>query len=243
MSIELFNYQKEFVNATEDKIVCNWARGMGEDFSLLIKILKEKPKIVVDDTWLHQKFLLLEETIKEIKNMDKEYNDLIKNISVTKNKIIIEYSNNKSTVIYYGDITKRLDIKKSDWEIHFKSKEKNSTDAKKTFYMINENNYDRHLQKDLKLYRFIEADYNTGIDVGQLSNSYINKIKSYSDIYSFCKEFAIFDNPNEIKKDFFEKQLESLEHEFKNLGNTSNTVLTRQNLLKMILDIKHEINK
>ena len=224
--IKLFDYQKEFYECNDKNVVLNWSRGAG---------------------------------------LQKYYNKIIK-YKLKFNKLLIFNKNKVTEIIKLCDATKEHIDHNVSWQI-FDNCLSYDTSHKsdKNISIIHINNYDKKLQKLICGNTLFEVDYRRILKFNMLSPTIKEEYKGSKEWYD---EFAIFDEPNNdiiydslwrsnyrnrkeevfasynvnTNNKFLLDTLVKLEVELDEIKNNKDTVLTRQNLLNMIIQINKELN-
>lgn len=250
-----FEHQTEVINSCEPMIICNWARGLGKTFTIACKILNERYKNVLYVN-CPMNTVALQEKFREIGRLRLFGFDVEK---FSNDKIILSYMDGAKAVIYSYTISNRglhtdsYDLIVFDGILPFKM----DCIAKQVISMVTINNYDKKLQRLYPYNRIYEYDYKYGIEQQLLDKNMMDKMQ---DNPKFYDEFAILSKPdsalidnqysdryNEVfsaykvdgSNKFLMESLAKLELEYDKVPQTKDTVLTRQNLMSMILQIRN----
>lgn len=268
--IKLLDFQKvvSFKDAKQ-ALICNWARGLGVSFTIIGTILNERPQKAVVFSITEQKLSVLHNKLSECKKSNYISDEDIQKIDFGKDKIFIMYANGDVSTIYNGYALNQNESINCEY-LFFDGIYPvpiSYINAKKVVAFIHENNYDHHLEKKFNnaFVSVINEDYKTLLKHDLISECILEQTKERSDWYN---EYAIMDKPkkqqdieidynkkpdrkyelymsypiNDYAKKFLIDTLAELENEYDNVEKNKDTVLTRKNLLNMIVDLQKTIS-
>jgi hypothetical protein len=272
----MYDYQRAVqIRTGRDTLICNWARGLGQTFTIMSTILEERPHSILYFKSQNDGLRTLSEKYKEIIKMFDGIRISIKDFSYSKEKIEITFNNGQKTTIYnWYMLPIEYGVRHFDY-IFFEGllpAQLKDIHTNRTVSFVTMNNYDFKLEKMFgdKTVSVLNEDYNSGIKVGLLSQYMFDTIKSdtstsnnlwygeydilskptdvvvkqYIDTtpnrkYELYQSYAI-DNPS---KRFIIDSLIGLEEEYDSIDKSKDTVLTRKNLLEMIIQLQRELNR
>lgn len=235
--MKLYSYQEKLVNSKSDRILVNWARGVGKDTAVFAYILEHKPKTVSMDRFTYWN---MQDHLRDNKPEGSE-------VVINESYINIKHlKNDTQTIISRDDITDDNKTENYDlivfrqlWTLEKRIK------SKKAIKVITENlhSYTDREKEMYSDYEVIEVDYKDALKENAIS---IDKVIEFAmeDSDSFYRQFAIKDKPKKVKVNFDqfkEEALQRLQAQFMNTNDSKDTVLTRKNIIEMIKDLK-EIN-
>jgi hypothetical protein len=264
MCVELKPWQKEFVESNEKEIILNWCRGAGTTFSLMAKIIEKKPSTVLFCSNIGLKYLKykLDEMVKLCNLKLDDY------ILLNTHKMKITYLDGNETNIYTSSIQSNIEMipNEIDWIVFDKTLPyKMDYQSKQVVSLLNINNYDHKLQRLCPNSKIIEVDSTMALKEGLLSEKWIKKtkddIENENDLTNYYDELELLspplDNlvypPNTRKYDIYNSipveshnkflvdTLINLQNEYDNISCSKDTVLTRKNLLDMIMDLQRQL--
>jgi len=271
--IQMFDYQKAVqIKTGRDTLICNWARGLGKTFTIMFLIIEQKPKNILYFKSNNEYLKTLNDKFNETIYSCPNVKDSIKNIIMKKDKLEITYQNGEKTFIYnWYTLPLGHGINQFDYVIFdgLLPSPLENINAKRTISFITVNNYDRHLERLFgdKTVIVLNEDYKTGINCDIFTNSFIDNIKQNISIEDWYEQYDLLNNPNEDKqlnldtninrkydlyqsyaitnpsKKFLIDSLIGLEEEYDATDKTKDTVLTRKNLLEMIVQLQREIGR
>lgn len=238
-------WQQELLESKDNKILCNVGRGQGKNFAMLLEIIESKPErvFVISKASSSVECRIALDKIEEIKQMG------IHNLSIVVN--------NQSNRIYLkveeGNRTYQIDI----YFVNFhKIDDMRVKNVENTLFIMQEcieegilNKYDNSFgivsfisnrdvekSKEILFNKVIRSGISDGLNEGVYDDKILSDIEEYGN--RLLKEFDILD---ECKVDFLESTLKSLEDEYSNIIPASNNIMSRKNILEMILGIKNEL--
>jgi len=261
--MEYFDYQQEVPMGLKlhKNLILNWSRGLGKTFTLAKLVLDKRPKNVLYIRNNNNNSLIgITENIKQI--LMEKNNDYLKNINGIqygrkcvnikwgKEKEICNYSNyndNQTNIYNYYDcenLQEQFQNIRYDYVFFDNILPYLISDLKynRSISTITMNNFDKKLNTLYSQnYLILEADYKEGIKNNLyrgLELTDMNK-ENQSRWYS---EFAILDDPcKKISDNSLIDILSKLEKELNYMPYNKDTVLTRKNLLEMILSIYKQL--
>jgi hypothetical protein len=261
------------IKSGRDTLICNWARGLGKTFTMMSTILEERPYSVLYFRFQNDGLKTLNDKYREITKMFDNVKSCIKEYNYSKEKIEIVYSNNQRTTIYnWYMLPIEYGVRQFDYIIYDDLLPSPLKDiyTNKTLSFVTINNYDNHLEKMFgdKTVIVLNEDYSTGLNCELFSEVVIEKIKEdYSKTNIWFNDFDLLSKPIENKKEvinlstnrkyelyqsyaidnpskrFIIDSLIGLEEEYDNIDKTKDTVLTRKNLLDMIIQLTKELER
>lgn len=249
MKVKLFDYQEEFINAKEKLVIGNFARGLGKTFSLVNKIIKEKPKRVL---WISPSYRICANNFHiNIRNIENISYDVIKGYA----NIEYNYNLKNKTFIKFIGINESVKGEKADLVIIEDCIFENDKiikdlysicNCKQIIYTLTENNSDKHLNKMYYNARIIEVDGFTAINKNVFN---LNKSKLFDmDDESYFNEFAILDDKNsdkfatildffkeyKSKTNWFKEKIKELQNEYDSTPRCKNTLMTRKDIINLM---------
>lgn len=233
--MKLYSYQEKLVNSKSDRILVNWARGVGKSTGIFAYILEHKPKTVSMDSFTYWN---MQDHLRDNKLADSQ-------VVINESYINVKHlKDDTQTIISRDDITN--DNKTENYElIVFRNlwTLENKIKSKKAIKVITENISSYSDREMYSGYEVIEVDYKDALKENAIS---IDKVVEFAmeDSDSFYRQFAIKDKPKKVKVNFDqfkEEALQRLQAQFMNTNDSKDTVLTRKNIIEMIKDLK-EIN-
>lgn len=193
--LRLFDYQQEVVDSKEEEIICNWSRNLGKDYTLLCKILKDKPNRVL---WVGD-FCLIGDKISEILNFSN-LKDSMKLLYISKDNIRIKHPYSPRVINirkYTGEYDKEeVDLIVFNNILPYKIK---NIKSKQIISMISINNCDRKLQKLFPNLKIREQGKDTLLKHQLVPESILELMKEDSSS-KYYNEFDILSNPQGITK-------------------------------------------
>lgn len=236
--MKLYTYQEQFINDVKEgkSVVCNWARGGGKTLAVVKMLLDVRPEKITYSSY--DGLRLLKEKIKELLELDGRYDELIKRIYSSEDRITIEF--------HSGEVVRILSesqrgLPETEYTI-YEDKIPRDIDKDKNKYiiMMTKNNYNKELQK--RFSNVIETDVYDLINCGLYDHDFLRENSSSKYFYY---EWAIKSKTPEGNKvsvlDFKDQALQRLMRQFLDTADTKDTVLTRKNIIEMMKDLK-EIN-
>lgn len=262
MCVNLTKWQKEFIESNDKEIILNWCRGAGTTFSLMIKILRKKPQTVL--FYSNRSLNALHNKINEIKKFIADINLSIDSMFLFSNKLQIIYKDKTRTTIYIPDNSNKDDILNHVHYIIFDGCLPYVIDykANQTISLLNINNYDKKLQKLCPKSKIIEVDYS---DEDIRGKKYLNtvkqNIKTEHDLITYYNEYELLSKPldnlisyPDTRRQLIEQSIQitpdnmflidtliNLQNEYDNTPCNKDTILTRKNLLDMIMCLQRDL--
>lgn len=261
--LKLYDFQREMVDNKDSFILCNWSKGLGKTYTIVNKIIKDKPKYVIVDSL--GDLTSYREKLDDILHCNSFLFKDIESLSLMNNCIKIKYKDgSKTTIVTLKDInrgvipTEFVDLIVFDGILPYD----NGYKSKQVISMITTNNYDGKLQKLFPKIVIKEYGLSTIKKYNILDNDFINHMKE-NDLNRYYNEIDITSEPSKIKTEntkrnryeeimlsyrvtqenkFYIDTLIKLEEEYDKLPSSKDTVLTRQNLLKMIMQVKDKLD-
>jgi hypothetical protein len=261
------------IKSGRDTLICNWAKGLGATFTIMSTILEERPFSVLYFRFQNDGLKTLNEKYHEIIKLFDNLKSIIREYNYSKEKIEIIYSNGQKTTIHnWYMLPIEYGVRQFDYIIYdgLLPSPLRDIHTNRTLSFVTINNYNNHLEKMFgdKTVIVLNEDYTTGMNCGLFSKNMIEKIKEdYSKSDIWFNNFDLLSKPPENKKEvinlstnrkyelyqsyavdnpskrFIIDSLIGLEEEYDNIDKTKDTVLTRKNLLDMIIQLTKELER
>ena len=261
------------IKSGRDTLICNWTRGLGKTFTIMSLMIEQKPKDVLYFKSENDYLKTLKDKYNELIYCFPDIKNSIKNIVMKNDKLEITYNNGEKTFIYnWYTLPLGHGIKKFDYLIFdgLLPSSLKYINAERTISFVTTNNYNHHLEKlfSNKTVNILNEDYKTGINCGIFTDSFIDNIKQNISIEDWYEQYDLLNNPNienkqlninvcanrkydlyksyaieNPSKKFLIDSLVGLEEEYDRTDKTKDTVLTRKNLLDMIIQLQREIGR
>lgn len=243
--LKQIKWQQKLLESKEKKVLCNVGRWQGKNFAMLLEIIESKPEkvIVISKVSSSVECGVALDKIEEIKQSG--VHDL---------SVVSMQGNNICLVVKERNKTYQIDI---DFINFYKVDDMNIYNIENTLFVMQECieesilKYDnpfgivsfisyRDVQKSKEILfdKVIRSGISDGLNDGIYNDEVLFDIEKYGN--ELLREFDILD---ECKLDFLESTLKSLENEYNKILPASNNVMSRKNILDMILGVRKEIRE